>query len=230
MFYATQLFFGYSLTMSDYKVIDFNSWKRKEVFNFFKDYQDPYFNITVDIDVSGLWKFCKEQKKSFFLSSLFVACKAANDIEDFRTRKSDNEIRKYDLIHPGCTVLKDDDTFAFGYFSMKEKLEDFITFGQKEIDRVKDLKDMGADDYQLDIIYFSALPWMSFTSFKNARMDNASNGIPKIVFGKVYSSNGEQYKMPISIEVHHSFLDGYHVGQYVTILEEIMNSDFEDSE
>ncbi len=205
--------------MKDYQEVLFDSWKRKEVFNFFKDYQDPYFNVTVNIEVSGLWHFCKEHKTSFFLASLFSACKVANEIPEMKVRMLGEELRAYKLVHPGCTILKEDNSFGFAYFTMKDTLVDFVAEGQKEIDRVKSLKNMGVNDEQVNVIYFSVLPWMSFTSFKNARMDNALNGIPKIVFGKVFKEKENTFKMPISIEVHHSFLDGFHVGAFINQLE-----------
>jgi len=32
------------------QVIDLNSWKRREHYSFFKDYQEPFFGITANVD------------------------------------------------------------------------------------------------------------------------------------------------------------------------------------
>lgn len=41
-------------------------------------------------------------------------------------------------------------------------------------------------------------------------------------FGKFYEKNGRKV-MPFSIEVHHSFIDGYHIGLLVEKLQEALD-------
>ena len=38
-----------------------------------------------------------------------------------------------------------------------------------------------------------------------------------------YFEQNDQLLMPLSIEVHHSFVDGFHIGQYFEILQKEIN-------
>ena len=69
-----------------------------------------------------------------------------------------------------------------------------------------------------DVIYHSVIPWISFTSFSNARKKGQGDDIPRIVFGKYFEKEKELH-LPVSVEVHHALMDGYHVGQYFTQLQ-----------
>ena len=66
--------------------------------------------------------------------------------------------------------------------------------------------------------------FVSFTSIKHARKgDEADKGIPKIVFGKLFSENNNK-KMPFSVEVHHALMDGLHVGKLIDKMQQYINS------
>ncbi len=47
--------------------------------------------------------------------------------------------------------------------------------------------------------------------------------MPKVAFGKFIHQEGSVL-MPTSVEVHHSLMDGLHVGQYLKRLEEMFRS------
>ena len=68
-------------------------------------------------------------------------------------------------------------------------------------------------DHRDDLIHFSVLPWISFTSVSHARRLGTNDSVPKIMFGKHYEA-GERRRMPVSIEAHHSLVDGLHVGRF----------------
>ena len=94
-----------------YRYIDLNSWNRKSQFDFFKDYDIPFFNITANVDATNLQQFCKQKGLPFFLSSLFYSIKAVNAVEAFRYRIKGESVVCYDKIHAGSTILFDDNTF-----------------------------------------------------------------------------------------------------------------------
>ena len=96
-----------------YQIIDLDKWHRKSQYDFFKNYDMPFFNITANVDVSNLKIFCKNNDLPFFLSSLFFSIKAANEIEEFRYRIKDDGVICYDKIDAGSTVLMDDNSFSF---------------------------------------------------------------------------------------------------------------------
>ena len=77
---------------------------------------------------------------------------------------------------------------------------------------------MDARDDRSDMIHYSALPWVAFTSFSHARNWRREDSVPKIVFGKYTERDGHRL-MPVSVEVHHALMDGLHVGRFLERLQ-----------
>ncbi len=60
------------------KVFDVENWNRKTQYEFFKTYEDPFFNITANLEVTNLYNYCKQHNLSFSLTCLYVAIKSIN--------------------------------------------------------------------------------------------------------------------------------------------------------
>lgn len=205
-----------------YQKIDLSSWKRKAQFEFYKDYEQPFFNITANVDVTNLYQFCRKNNYSFFLTCLYISTKTANSIEEFRIRLQNNEAILFDKIDSGSTVLKDDNTFFFCYLEFFNDLEKFLKNSREQINIQKELgfSDGGRDNQA--VMYHSTLPWVSFTSVQHAQDSVKGNSVPKVVFGK-YFKEGEKLLMPLAVEVHHALTDGYHVGLFFEKFQEEMD-------
>jgi len=199
-----------------YQVIDQDNYNRKATFDFYKSFEDPFFNITCNIEISNFLSFCKKNNYSFLLGMLHNCMKAANDIPVFRQRLSGDSIKEYDVIHPSSTIMKEDETFTFAYLKFFENFELFHEKGALKIAERKESNQLEPDPGKDDMIYFSSIPWISFTQFKHAR-SGKKDSIPRIVFGK-YFNQAEKILLPISIEVHHALVDGIHVGKFVELL------------
>ena len=193
--------------------IDLNTWKRKAHFEFYKNYEQAFFNITANVDVTNLYQFCKKNNYSFFLTCLYISTKTANSIEEFKTRLENDDAFIYDTINSGSTILKEDNTFFFCYLEFFPDLEMFLANSRKQINIQKKISFNDGNRDNQAVIYHSTLPWISFTSVQHAQDKEKGNSVPKIVFGKYFNS-GEQLLMPLSVEVHHAFADGYHVGLF----------------
>lgn len=57
-----------------------------------------------------------------------------------------------------------------------------------------------------------------------ARAFSYKSSIPKISFGKMLTE-GNKKLMPVSIHVHHALMDGFHVGAYIDLFQQLMNTD-----
>jgi chloramphenicol O-acetyltransferase type A len=206
-----------------YKTIDIENLPRKNQFKFFKNYDNPFFNICAEIDVTKLLEFTKRNSKSFFISSLYLSLKAANEIEEFRYRLRENQLIVHDEIHAGSTVLNKNNTFSFCYFSYKNNFSEFENNAKLKLEDLAESKgELEARDHEDNMIHYSVIPWISFYSISHPRRFGTEDSIPKIVFGKYYKNN-DNIKMPISIEVHHSLMDGYHIGKYLEYMQELLN-------
>lgn len=198
--------------------IDISSWNRKQHFELFKNYSDPYFNMTANLDCTNLLAFCSTNRLSLFLCYLYLTVKAANEIKEFRYRFSGDEVYCYDAVNIGSILLKEDNTFIFTYLDYKKNFTEFYKHAQEIIAKDKNKTELIPSDNNDNVIHTSVIPWVSFTSFKHARNNEFKDSIPKIVFGKTFDENGK-IKIPVSVEVHHAMMDGFHVGQFYNLLQ-----------
>jgi len=192
---------------------DVENWPRKVQYEFFKEYEDPFFNITANIEVTNLYNYCKKHKLSFSLACIYVAINAINKIPEFKLRFKNDKVVSFDLVNIGSTVLNEDTTFSFCDFLYKPSIAEFVENGEKVIENhKKGIRLFDANVNELAIVHCSTIPWISLTGFKHARKGDEKNiGIPKIVFGKWFEENKIK-KIPFSVEVHHALMDGLQVG------------------
>lgn len=203
-------------------LIEINEWDRKEQYLFFSQFEEPFFGTTVSIDCTKAYHFVKEKNQSFFLYYLFRAIKAANEIENFRYRIIDNVPYLYEVIHASATINRPNNTFGFSYIDYHSDENIFRTIAKEEIEQVKLsntlLPAKGGDN----VIHFSAVPWLNFTSISHARKFSISDSCPKISFGKMTDSDRIK-TMNISIHGHHALMDGFHVGLFTEKFQSLMN-------
>lgn len=202
--------------------LDIDSWPRKATYEFFKDYDDPFFNFSANIDVSRFYTFCKQNGLSVSLSILYYVLAAANEIREFRIRLVDGKLVEFDRIHATQTILNGDETFSFAYFEMQPDVFGFNSAGRMALDKYKKLKSFDVESDRSDLIYCSVIPWVSFTSFKHASRLDRTQTIPRVVFGRIFD-DGAARKMPLSVEANHMIMDGFHVGKLFNRFQELVN-------
>jgi chloramphenicol O-acetyltransferase type A len=196
--------------------VDLEAWKRRDHYQLFRKYRQPFFSVTVDVDVTGVWNRCrKPSSASFFLVSLFLMLRAVNDVEAFRLRLRRRGVWRHDRVAVGPTIRRPDDTFGFARFEPADTLGEFVKMSTTAMSKAITTRvlapQFGAGASRDDIIYHSVLPWFRFTAFTNALPGNDS--IPRIVFGRV-TREGRRMKMPVAVEVHHALVDGADVGTF----------------
>ena len=206
-----------------FRELDIDTWERRSTYEFFRDYKDPYFNIAANLDATELYQFCKSHDLSFSIAALFFSLQTANAIREFRFRLMDGKIVEFDEIHATQTILNDDDTFSFCYFERAGDVFDFVRAGRESVKKYRVLKTFDVESGRLDLIYYSVIPWVSFTSFKHAAQGDARMSVPRMVFGRLFDE-GDRKKLPFSVEVHHALMDGLHVGKYFNQFQERINS------
>lgn len=202
------------------KFLDTETWRRRQQFELFKDYHNPFFNICTSFDVTPLLDLTRARGDiSFFIAYHFFSIRAANEIEPFRYRLRGERVLVHERVHAGTTVLLADENFTFAYFDYAEDFKDFHAAASASLQSARaggvDLHRRAERD---DLIYHSVIPWATFTSISHARRGGREESVPKISFGK-YREDGGRALMPVSVEVHHALMDGLHVGRYFERLE-----------
>jgi len=202
--------------------LDLARWARRDVFEFFRDFDKPYFNVCTRLDITNLLALLRVRPKvSISLVYHYFALRVANEIEPFRYRLREGQVLVHEVIHGGTTVLTPAENFTLAYFDYEENFGKFVNEAGRAIEEAR--KGDGAflprsDDAR---IHFTTLPWFSFTSFSHARNWAREDSVPKIAFGK-FTPEGERTLLPFSVEVHHALMDGLHVGRYLGRLEETL--------
>lgn len=201
------------------RYLNIANWARRDVFEFFRQFDKPYFNICTQLNVTRLLALLHDRPEvSVSLAYHYFALRAANEIEPFRYRLRDGQVIVHDVIHGGTTVLLPNENFTLAYFDYDEDFEKFISAADRAVREVLSGDGAFRPDRSDDRIHFTALPWVSFTSFSHARNWRSEDSIPKIAFGKFTKSDDRTW-LPFSVEVHHALMDGLHVGRYVSRLE-----------
>lgn len=206
------------------KKLDLQNWNRKEHFEFFKDFDEPFYGATVTIDCTHAYKKAKELDCSFFIYSLHKTLLAINAIPEFTYRIENNEVIIHDNIDASATIGRPDGTFGFSLIPFSEELTTFKLQAQKEMTRVASTTGLFTRSFDIDnLIHFSAIPWLNFTSLSHARSYSLPDSCPKISFGKITTENNNK-TMPMSVHVHHALIDGLQLSQFIDLFQELMNN------
>ena len=204
------------------KYLDVATWARRDLFEFFRTYHNPYFNVCTRLDVTNLLALLRLRHGiSVSLAYHYFALRIANEIEPFRYRLQNGKVFVHDVIHGGTTVLLPNESFSFAYFDYKRDFGKFIDDAQRAVEQARSGNGPFQPTSSDDLIHFTTLPWLAFTSFSHARNWGTEDSVPKIAFGK-FVTEIEHTLLPISVEVHHALMDGLHVGRYLNALGEAL--------
>lgn len=202
--------------------LDLANWSRRELFEFFIDYTNPYFNVCTQLDVTNLVALVRDLPNvKTSLALHYFALRVANEIEPFRYRLKDRKVFVYDVINGGTTVLLPNESFGYAYFDYQPDFERFVTDAGRAVDNIRNGTGPLSPTSRDNLIYFTSLPWISFTSFAHARNQGRGESIPRMVFGK-FTKENERLMLPFSVEVHHALVDGIHVGRFLARMEEYL--------
>lgn len=204
------------------KYLDIEKWERKEHFNFFKEFEEPFFGITVEIDCTKAYNKSKQKGPSFFLHYLHCSLVAANSVEAFHYRIENEKVIIHENINASATINREDGTFGFSYIPYFEDFNEFVIEAKKEIDRVRKTKELLPAQSGENVIHYSSIPWINFTSLSHARRYSTQDSCPKISFGKLFEKDGKKC-FSMSIHAHHALMDARHVSEFIDTFQNIMN-------
>lgn len=205
------------------KEINLETWKRKSHFDFFSAMEEPFYGVTVAIDVTLAYEKAKEQNVSFFIYYLHATLKAMNELPAFKLRIDNGRVYEHERIDASSTVMKDNETFGFSHVIYQDDLQIFNTLVQQEIARVKQTDTLlTKEDYGQNIIHFSAVPWINFTSLTHARGFSYPDSCPKVSIGKMMENNGKK-EFNVALFAHHGLVDGLDMGRFFETFQNILN-------
>lgn len=204
-------------------IINKETWKRKEYFEFFSKYSDPFFGLVSEVNCTNTYNFAKENKISFFALYLHKSLVAINKIEEFRYRIMGEKIVLFDEVHAATTIGREDESFGFSFIKYSKSFNIFNNSLKKEVHAVQNSTGIRylKDSSRYDVIHYSTIPWLSFSDIKHPGDNASEDSAPKIIFGKAYERNSKIF-LPISVHAHHGFADGIHIAKFLNYFEKLL--------
>lgn len=195
------------------RTIDIGTWPRREHFRVFSTFDHPHFNMCANADLTTFDQYLRKRDFSFTIAIVYVLARAANAIPEFRYRIRSGGVVEHEVVHPSTTILADEDLFGF---CTMEYVEEFALFAANAAERINAAKlhptledEAGRDD----LLFMTAIPWVSFSSFMHPMQLHPADSIPRFAWGKFFE-DGNYLRMPLSVQAHHALMDGIHMGKF----------------
>ena len=189
------------------KEIDFDLEK-----NPFVNFASARYAMSARVNVLKLWKYCKNNEKSFFIMTLGCLMKSVNSIPQLKRRIIDGKVIEYDYLE-GVSPIMDDENEIYKEMRVKsphefENILQWHEYVKKLSDDILNGKHEGfcieMEKRDLEkIVNFSCIPWVDFDMLTNYTVDGMAIQ-PLITWGKV----NKDYEMSVSITVSHIFVNG----------------------
>lgn len=202
--------------VNNYKIIDEKTWERAMHCMIFRNSIEPQFCVTFEADITYFKEKVKKQGLSFTMAMVYAVCKCANEIEEFRYRFLDGKIVLYDRVDTAFTYLNKS-TNLFKVVNVPF-VDDIIEYCKLAYKTANEQREYFKGPLGNDVFQCSPMPWVSFTHISHTNSGKKDIATPLFDWGKYYEKNG-RIMIPISVQAHHSFVDGIHVGQFVNGLQ-----------
>lgn len=203
-----------------YEVIDESTWERAMHCMVFRNSIEPAFCVTFEADITEFKNKVKEEGLSFTLAMVYAVCKCANEVEALRYRFLDEKVVLYERIDTAFTYLnKETGLFKVVNVPFIENLSEYVALATKTAEEQQEYFNAPLGN---DVFQCSPMPWVTYTHISHTNSGKKDNAAPLFDWGKYYEKDG-RVLIPISIQAHHSFVDGIHIGQFVDVLQKFFD-------
>jgi len=199
--------------------IDLETWPRREHFEVFNALNHPHFNMCANVDLTTFYPAVKQRGISLTAAIVYVLSRAANAVPEFRYRLRAENVIEHDIVHPSITMLVDKDLFSFCTITYCEDFSEFASRTAQMMTYVMEHPSLADEQGRDDLLFMTAIPWVSFTSFMHPMQLHPTDSIPRFAWGKIFPE-GESLKMPLSVQGHHALMDGIHMARYYAEVED----------
>ena len=193
--------------------IDLNAWPRRKHFEFFSTFDHPHFSMCANMDLTSFHHHIKRSGTSFTAAWAYLIARAANAVPEFRQRIRSAKVVEHDMVSPSLTILLDDGLFTFCTIPYCEEFNEFLSRAATMIADVKEHPTLTDRPERDDLLFMTAIPWVSFTSFAHPMQLHPADSIPRFAWGKFFPE-GQALKIPLSVQGHHALMDGLHLAKF----------------
>lgn len=206
--------------MREPEYIDMETWPRREIFRFFSSGSDPFWSVTVPVDVTALTALCRREGLSFYYTLIHLCCGACRRVDALMTGYRDGRVVRYPVRDPSFTALRPgEENFRIVTMGYREDLREFCRAAD-EADREQDFF-IDYSQERDDLIYFSCLPWLRYTALTMERGGSSLLSAPKMSWGR-YAQEGDRLILPFTLEMNHAFADGIHAARFFEALQDMI--------
>ncbi|MFC1878765.1 CatA-like O-acetyltransferase [Chloroflexota bacterium] len=189
-------------------------WPRREHFNLYNTFDHPHFGLCANVDITELYPYVKQRQISINVAIIYILVRAANAIPEFRQRIRGGGVVEHEVVHPSTTVMADKvDIFSFCQIEFCKDFPEFSARADQQIANAKKRPTLKNKPGKDDLLFLTAIPWVSFTSFIHPANLQPPDSVPRLSWGKFFEE-GQSIKMPLGVQVHHALMDGKHVGRF----------------
>lgn len=206
-------------------IINYNTWERRDNFEFFKDFLNPAWSVTCNVECTSAFAKAKKEKSSFFIKYLYAILRAVNEIPELRYRietvenPDDTNHKGMDnniiVLYKKVSVITPISTGDNGKFHSVNipYYKSFEKFEKNALEIINNLpaqthpyaaenKVNGEKHKFMDMVLVAANPNLDFSSMTCTQATRHGSEKPLINVGKATEKEGKMY-IPIFISVHH---------------------------
>jgi chloramphenicol O-acetyltransferase type A len=203
--------------------IDIATWPRKKHFEVFNSFDYPHFNLCANVDISNLYSLAKTKSKSLHTTLVYIISRTANDYPEFRWRIRKDKVVEHDIVHPSASIPSADDLFSFCTMRFYQTFTEFYPNAEATIEHTKLHPKLEDEPGQDDLLFMTSIPWISFTGIMHPIHMHPVDSVPRFAWGKFFTQN-DTIILPLSVQVHHALMDGFHVGRFYQKLQKYLDT------
>lgn len=207
--------------MNEYKIIDQSTWKRAAHCAVFRNCVEPAFCMTFELDITEFYRNIKQEKLPFTFAMIYAVAKCANRIEEFRYRFLEGQVVLFDKIDTAFTYLdKQTELFKVVNVPFAGNMGEYCKTAKQA---AEEQREYFTGPLGNDVFQFSPMPWVTYTHVSHTNSGKRDNATPLFDWGKFYERDGKLL-LPFSVQAHHSFVDGLHIGRLAENLQSWLNN------
>ena len=208
------------------KEIDLESWKRKDIFNLYYQFDIPQISLCTPLEVSKVYEFAKSKGLSFYFCLCHVFYTAFLKFEEFMIRSINGKIVVEDGEFADMCVMKPgEEIFKIVVSRYYPDIEKFCNETKKKLQSQTTFTEPLPPNARRSqvIAYMSCTPWFEFTHITHPKDVQKNSFVPHISFDKMkINEKGERW-VNVSLQVNHAAIDGFLIGKLLDEVKSIIN-------
>lgn len=195
------------------RIINMQEYPRREQFEYFRPLSYPYVGVTVEVDVTGMVRYCRSSGYSFYLTFMHAVALAADGVPELRQRIHNGEIVEYDECPTSHVELLADGSYTYCTLHHHMDMEQYMTRALAAREACRKKTGIKEDADAESMYFISTLPWLHYTAMIQP-VAGGDESNPRITWGKYEENPARQLMMPVSILAHHALVDGIHIARF----------------